>query len=390
MGKSRQQAAVKLIHAGGADLRSRFLRERQILASLNHANIARLLDAGHRSDGQPFLVMEYVDGVRIDVYAEKIGLTEKIRLFLEVCDAVAHAHRNLVIHRDLKPPNILITEGGEPKLLDFGIAKVLDSPDSTQTLERFLTPDYSSPEQVRGGVIGTSADVYSLGAVLYRLLAGVSPHQAPAMAAGMNWEKAVLEQQPKAPSEIRRDVPHDLDYIVLKALRKEPEERYGSVEQLAEDLLAFLESRPVRARAGGWYLARKFLERHKAPVAAVAAVFVVLAGGIVASTRQATRAAQAETAALMARDVAKAAQGSALVERDRAAAAETSVAIERDRAVAAERKAVAERDRAIAEKQRADTEAANAKAISGFLQYDFWHRRVPTRRPLPILGRTRI
>ena len=285
-GEVRQQAAVKLIQSGGVNLRERFLRERQILATLNHPYIARLLDAGHRADGQPFLVMEYIDGVPIDVFAENLPILDRVRLFRKVCDAVSHAHRNLVIHRDVKPSNILITATGDPKLLDFGIAKVLDISDHTQTVERFLTPGYSSPEQVSGGAIGTATDIYSLGAVLYRLLTGVSPHDPAAdstgaMASSDSWERIILEQEPKPPSAFNREGPRDLDFIAGKSLRKEPAERYSSVEQFSEDLGAFLESRPVRARtAGTWYRTRKFVRRNWVAVTVAALMAGALTAGL--------------------------------------------------------------------------------------------------------------
>jgi serine/threonine protein kinase len=178
-GEVTQQVAVKLLRPGAdsPELRQRFLAERQILASLSHPNIARLLDAGHREDGQPYLVMEYVEGTTIDVYAANLNIRQKVLLFLKVCTAVSHLHRNLVVHRDLKPANILVTPDGEPKILDFGIAKMLDvSNDTTATGMRMLTPDYASPEQVSGGVMTTATDVYSSGAVLYKLLSGSPPH----------------------------------------------------------------------------------------------------------------------------------------------------------------------------------------------------------------------
>jgi serine/threonine protein kinase len=178
-GEVEQRVAIKFVRSAAEEttFRDRFLRERQILASLSHPGIARLLDAGHTAGGQPYLVMEYIDGTPIDVYAETLDLRGKLRLFLLVCDAISYAHRNLVIHRDLKPSNILVEAGGQPKLLDFGIARILDEQtDRNLTKELLLTPDYASPEQVRGAAHTTATDVYSLAAVLYRLLTGRSPH----------------------------------------------------------------------------------------------------------------------------------------------------------------------------------------------------------------------
>jgi serine/threonine protein kinase len=267
-GELEQRVAIKFLRTG-ADLpsfRQRFLRERQILASLNHPGIARLLDAGH-TGGHPYLVMEYVDGTRIDEYVSGLDTHDILTVFLRVCEAVSYAHRNLIIHRDLKPSNILIDSAGQPKLLDFGIAKILDAPEETRTTDRLLTPEYASPEQVRGEAQATTTDVYSLGAVLYRLLTGQSPHApAPAQA---------------------QQLPKDLEFIVGKAMRNEKEERYPSVEALSEDVLAFLEVRPVRARRGNaWYVTRMFMRRYWLPVAAAALAVVGIAGGAIVAERE--------------------------------------------------------------------------------------------------------
>jgi serine/threonine protein kinase len=287
-GEVTQRVAVKLLQPGAGDpLHERFLQERQILASLAHPNIARLLDAGHLDNGQPFLAMEYVDGKRIDVFAEGFGLRQKIGLFLKVCGAVGYLHRNLVVHRDLKPANILVTTEGEPKLLDFGIAKMLDlATDSTMTGMRMLTPDYASPEQVTGGRISTATDIYSLGAVLYRLLTGKPPHEfeehSPHAIVSVVTTREVTRPSKRAP-----ELKGDLEFILLKALRKDPQERYATVEQFAEDLQAFLESRAVRARSGNaWYRTRKFVRRYWAPVTAAALVIASLSVGLYIANRQ--------------------------------------------------------------------------------------------------------
>lgn len=287
-GEVSQRVAVKLLRPGADDptLRRRFLEERQILATLSHPNIARLLDAGHRN-GQPYLVMEYVEGKPIDVYAAGLNLRGKIALFLKVCAAVGYLHRNLVVHRDLKPQNILVTPDGEPKLLDFGIAKILDlNSDSTVTGMQMLTPDYASPEQVTGGVATTATDVYSLGAVLYKLLTGASPHrfESDSMEAIVT---AICKGRITPPSKLKPPLNGDLDMILLKALRKEPEERYSSIEQFAEDLNHYLESRPIAARKGeAWYRTRKFLRRHWMPVAVAVLVTGSLATGLYIANRQ--------------------------------------------------------------------------------------------------------
>jgi serine/threonine protein kinase len=288
-GEVKQRAAIKFLRYSGEDaaFRDRFLQERQILATLNHPGIARLIDAGHTEDGQLYLVMEYVEGEPIDVYAAKLDLRDTLKLFVQVCDAVSHAHRNLIVHRDLKPSNILVKADGHPKLLDFGIAKILEAGASqTQTRESLLTPDYASPEQQRGAAHTTATDVYSLGAVLYKLLTGSSPNSATTQAksAATSVAGTKLAQRP---SRVNPKVPRDLDFIVGKSLRQEPEERYSTVEALADDLRAFLESRPVRARAGDrWYRVRKFARLYWVPVAATAVVIASLAAGLYIANRE--------------------------------------------------------------------------------------------------------
>jgi tetratricopeptide (TPR) repeat protein len=286
-GELEQRVAIKFVPAApnSAVSRDRFLRERQILAPLKHPGIAQLLDAGQTTGGQPYLVMDYVEGTPIDVYAEPLSLRQTLDLFLQVCDAVAYAHRSLVIHRDIKPSNILVDTLGHPKLLDFGIARLLDATaDPSVTRERLLTPEYASPEQVRGEAHTTATDVYSLGAVLYRLLTGQSPH---AVVAGEPIEATICSRQPPPPSFLRATIPRDLDYVALKALSKEPEERYPSVDAFADDVCAFLAARPVRARSASvWYWTRKFLRRQWLPVSAVAAVIASLSAGMMIANRQ--------------------------------------------------------------------------------------------------------
>jgi tetratricopeptide (TPR) repeat protein/tRNA A-37 threonylcarbamoyl transferase component Bud32 len=288
-GEVAQRVAVKFLRPGADDpqLRLRFLAERQILASLSHPNIARLLDAGHREDGQPYLVMEYVAGKAIDVYTSGLGIRPKIDLFLKVCSAVGYLHRNLVVHRDLKPANILVTGEREPKLLDFGIAKMLDiTTDSTVTVMRMLTPDYASPEQVDGGLVSTATDIYSMGAVLYKLLTGRSPHQFDGDSARAI-ALAISSGSITPPAKLAPALKGDLEFIVLKALRPEPQERYATIEQLAEDLENYLESRPIRARKGdAWYRARKLLRRYWLPVAATILAVTGLSAGVLVANHQ--------------------------------------------------------------------------------------------------------
>ena len=278
-GEVEQQVAIKVVRGGPGlpGFQRRFLEERRILASLNHPGIARLLDAGHTGDGKPYLVMEYIDGVAIDAYCSKLDLRSTLNLFLLVSEAVSYAHRNLIIHRDLKPSNILIDPSGQPKLLDFGIAKIVDDAEATRTLIRVLTPEYASPEQMRGEARSTATDIYSLGAVLYKLLTGTAPNPPDSA------EKSVIVPA----SRIQPDIPRDIDFILRKALRDEPEERYASAEALAADIRAFLESRPVRARAGNaWYRARKFLRRYWVPVTAGAVALTGLSVGLYVANRE--------------------------------------------------------------------------------------------------------
>jgi tetratricopeptide (TPR) repeat protein len=280
--------AVKLVKRGmDTDMiLRRFESERRILAGLDHSNIARVLDGGSTEDGLPYFVMELIIGEHLLDYCQKRNLDTagRLGLFRQVCSAVTYAHQRLVIHRDIKPANILVTDGGVPKLLDFGLAKMLaGEPDTeaqrTETALRVLTPEYASPEQVLGQEITTSSDVYSLGVVLYELLTGQRLYRlktrTPEEITG-----AVLSQQPEKPSANARLHP-DLDDIVLTALRKEPERRYASAEQLDEDIRRHLEGLPVKARPDSFgYRTGKFVKRHKAGVAASALVAASLVGGL--------------------------------------------------------------------------------------------------------------
>jgi serine/threonine protein kinase len=323
-GQYEMKVAIKLVR-GGYDtefILERFRHERQILAGLDHPNIARLLDGGTTGDGIPYLVMELVEGAPIDSYcdAHKLTVTERLQLFRQVCSAVQYAHQHLVIHRDIKPGNILVTGDGAPKLLDFGIAKILDVSGSTEaTVVRPMTPEYASPEQIRGEPITTATDVYSLGVVLYQLLTGRSPYRVETRTPA-ELAEAITHSDPERPStsvqrtesilragelceltpenvsstreasplRLQRRLRGDIDFILLKALRKEPTLRYASVERFAEDIRNHLEGLPVSARKGTWsYRAGKFVRRHRASVTAAALVLVTLIGGIVATLRQA-------------------------------------------------------------------------------------------------------
>ena len=275
----------------------RFLLERDILARLDHPNITRLLDAGFAGGHEPYLVMEWVEGKRIDEHVRESGLDlgAILRLFRQVCAAVEYAHRQLVIHKDLKPSNIFVT-GGQAKLLDFGVAKLLDparaANDLTAPMSRILTPDYSSPEQLRGEPVTTLTDVYSLGVALYELLAGKRPFEFGNKTFGQIVEQAGRVQPPK-PSSVRRELPHEIDAIVFKAMAPDPAERYGSAAEMAADLDNFLEGRPVKARpASAWYVARKFVRRNWLAVAAAAAAMTLISGSAIVAIRQRNKAEQ--------------------------------------------------------------------------------------------------
>jgi len=308
----RKTVALKLVRGGRQSdyFQRRFRQERQILASFQHPNVATVLDGGTTEDGQPYLVMEYVEGQPITHFcsAQEMGTRERLVLFRTVCGAVQYAHQNLVVHRDIKPANVLVDGHGVAKLLDFGIAKLLASgvdPDlaPTATVLPMMTPEYASPEQVRGQPVTTASDVYSLGVLLYELLAGQRPYevQTDSLEAIV---QAVCLTEPKAPSEAVAERPEtagppgprppaselrgDLDTIVLKALRKEPERRYRTAHELSEDLRRHLEGLPVTARADTiGYRAGKFVRRHRTAVAAASLVSASLVIGIVTTTRQA-------------------------------------------------------------------------------------------------------
>jgi tetratricopeptide (TPR) repeat protein/tRNA A-37 threonylcarbamoyl transferase component Bud32 len=340
----RKQVAIKLLHGSmqSEEMRRRFRMERQVLADLEHPNIARLLDGGETEQGDPYIVLEYVrEGIPIHRYCDekRLGLEERLRLFRVVCTAVQYAHQHLVVHRDLKPGNMLVTPEGEVKLLDFGIAKLLfpqfggEDIARTETGLQAMTPEFASPEQIRGQPISVASDVYTLGVVLYQLLTGELPFGTRAN--GLPELVAeVCEREPRRPSSavedpapppdgigrrepgivqaegrrrLARRLAGDLDNIILMALRKEPGRRYASVDQLSEDLRRFLEGLPVMARpATAGYRAAKFVQRNKRGVAAAALILMTLVGGIVATAREARKAEEqrvlAEQMALLAKE----------------------------------------------------------------------------------------
>lgn len=328
------RVAIKLIKRGmdtGIVLK-RFVQERQILAGLEHPNIARFLDGGSTSDGRPYVVMEYVEGLPIRRYAEEnaLSINEILELFRKVCAAVSFAHQNLIVHRDLKPSNILVGENGEPKLLDFGIAKLLnpdwsaDTAEATATMFRVMTPEYASPEQIRGATVTTASDVYSLGVVLYELLTGKRPFKIDSHSPDEIARQVLTVDPPRPSSVIEQDSPSvnatdadksrktkpdhlkfeildlrsrsrllrgDLDNIILKALQKEPERRYASVQEFSEDIRRHLDGLPVSATADTFsYRAAKFVRRHAAGVGAAVAVGVILIAATSVTAYQAYRA----------------------------------------------------------------------------------------------------
>ncbi len=333
-GQFEQRAALKLLRRDldTEDARRRFLAERQILARVSHPNIARLLDGGVTPDARPYFVMEHVEGVAIDVYCDEhlLAISERLRLFRTVCSAVHYAHRHLIVHRDLKPSNVLVTADGTVKLVDFGIAKLLDaesldsSVPQTQTGLRMMTPEYASPEQVRGDPVTTASDVYQLGVLLFELLTGHRPYRLRRRSL-LEMERVITETDPERPStaidradadesidaplrvtpelvsrargttieKLRRRLSGDLDNIVLMAMRREPERRYESAQQLAEDVRRHQEAVPVIARPDTvGYLASRFIRRHKLGVATTAAGVLTAIGFAVVMGVQAERTAR--------------------------------------------------------------------------------------------------
>jgi serine/threonine protein kinase len=325
----KKEVAIKLVRTGqdSTYVVARFKNERQVLANLDHPNIARLLDGGTTEDGVPYFVMELIEGQPLSEYCDqhKLNTTDRLKLFLQVCSAVQYAHQRLIVHRDLKPSNILVTTDGTPKLLDFGIAKILnpgpsvETSDATMSMFRLLTPAYASPEQIKGKAITTASDVYSLGILLYECLTGHRPYAASARTPH-EISRAVSEIEPEKPSTVIRRTEQrttddgtiaitpasvsvqrdgtpdklgkrlrgDLDNIVLMALRKEPQRRYASAEQFAEDIRRHLHNLPVIARRDTIpYRASKFIARHKLGIAAAAIVASVLMLGIIITMREA-------------------------------------------------------------------------------------------------------
>jgi len=379
----RRLVALKVIKPGLAagERLWRFQHEAQALGRLQHPGIAQIYEASTADTGfgpQPYFAMELIRGLPLHEHARANSLTarQRLALMVKICGAVNHAHQRGLIHRDLKPGNILVDETGQPKILDFGVARVTGS-DEQATRQTDLgqlvgTLAYMSPEQVMADPLemDTRSDVYSLGVILYELLAGRLPYNVNHRPLHVTVQ-TIREDDPAPLSSIDRHFRGDVETIVGKALEKDKTRRYASAADLGADIGRYLEDEPIAARPpSSAYQLRKFARRHKALVAGVAAVFVVLAGGAAVSTSQAIRANRAGLAALTERDRASANQRAATEERDRALNAEASAKSERNRAVAAEAQVVQQRDRVLLEKKRADDQAATAQAVNDFLQND--------------------
>jgi hypothetical protein len=379
----RRIVALKVIRPGLAtpERLRRFKHESQALGRLQHSGIAQIFESGTADTGygpQPYFAMELIRGPSLAEYSEahRLDTRQRLELMVKVCDAVHHAHQRGLIHRDLKPANILVDETGQPKILDFGVARLAERDEratqQTELGELVGTLAYMSPEQVLGDAleVDTRSDVYSLAVILYELLSGRLPYD-------LNFRQlhlavqTIQEQDPTSLSSIRRDYRGDIETIVGKALEKDKARRYASAADLAADIQRYLYDEPIAARppTAGYQL-QKFARRHRTLVGGVAAVFVVLMAGIAVSTSEAIRANRAGQAALAERDRAAAAEQEARQERDRALQAQRTATNERNRAVAAEAGALQERNHALTEKRRADDESAAAKAINNFLQQD--------------------
>ena len=411
----QQQVAIKLLktESHNPDIAQRLRHERQILADLNHPNIARLLDGGTTDSGQPYLVMEYIEGVPIDAYCQQqqLSLRVRLQLFRQVCAAVQYAHQHLIIHRDLKPANILVTADGTPKLLDFGIAKLLQ-PDlsqsyQTQAGQTPMTPAYASPEQVRSEKLTTTSDVYSLGVVLYELLAGRSPYQLTTNTFG-ELAKAICEQEPTRPSQSAKSevgnqksegkrkfafqpttdhrppttaLRGDLDSIVLMALRKEPTARYSSVEQFSADIQRYLDGLPTLARKGTFtYRAVKYIRRYKVPVAAAVLILLSLLSGMGATSRQA-QIARAEQFKAEAQRI-RAEQALAVADEQRRRAEQALAAVEAERARAEHALTTAEQRRQQADAARTEANQQRAAAETQRLAAEAERNVAQTQRQL--------
>jgi non-specific serine/threonine protein kinase/serine/threonine-protein kinase len=384
----RRRVALKVIKPGlaSSQMLRRFEQESQALGRLHHPGIAQIYDAGAADSGsgpQPYFAMELIQGLPLGEYADShlLNARQRLELIAEVCEAVHHAHQRGIIHRDLKPGNILVDETGQPKVLDFGVARATDA-DAQATRQTDLgqlvgTLAYMSPEQVVGDPLefDTRSDIYSLGVILFELLAGSLPYLITgSLSLAL---QTIRERDPARLSSFSHLYRGDIETIVSKALEKDKTRRYGSTADLAADIQRYLDNEPIIARrSSATYYMRKFARRHTGLVGGAATAVLILIAGVVASTSEAARARRAEQEALQRRDAAFAAQQAARKERETAQTA-------RDRAVGAEQATRAERDRALAEQKRADIEAATAKAVSDFLRNDLLSQASPWQQSRP-------
>jgi serine/threonine protein kinase len=374
-GTAAQRYAIKILSWWSHGQMRRFRQEQSILSRLEHPNIARLIESGLAQGTQPYFVMEYVDGRPIHKFCNEHGYSteDRLKLFRQLCGALRYLHQNMVVHRDLKPSNVLVTTGGVVKLLDFGIAKPLpgyDGADSlTQTMAGLMTPDYASPEQIRGEPTSTLTDVYALGVLLYELLTGVRPFEDPSTQMHSKLRR-ICEEEPEKPSsaasrqqpvtrnKVVQQLRGELDNIVLKAMQKEPARRYGSVEQLDEDLRRYLHGLPVLTQNDSvFYRARKFVVRHRVGVAAAAAIFMLLSGGIVATATE---------AAIAGRERARAQEQARSAERAKAAAEIQTQKAEQERLRAEQEATEAKRQKENAERRLSQIQQVARTAVRAY------------------------
>ena len=367
--------AIKIVSGGlvlSETALDAFRRERQILAQLEHPHIARLLDGGSTEDGLLYLIMEFVAGQPLDVYVEqsKPGVEGILKLFIDVASAVSFAHRNLVVHRDLKPSNIMVTADGDVKLLDFGIAKVLTpNREATATVAVRLTPEFASPEQIRGESISTASDVYSLGVVLFHVLTGgARPYRATSEAVPDVLQAVLDSEVPRpstvAPTAVAKKLRGDLDTIVLKAMAKEPSRRYVSVDQMREDLERHMSGRPIHAQADNWsYRAGKFIRRNRLAVSAAALIAVSVGAGVLGTLQQGRIAQEQRAEAVAARELAEEQKKTAEAQRQLAIAAQRQADAQRQ---LAEGKAA----EALVERARADVRYQSVRSLATAVLFD--------------------
>jgi len=371
-----QRVAIKLLQQSisSPEMEKRFRSERQILASLNHPGVARLLDGGVTPTGLHYLVLEFVEGEPVDRYCDEnhLDLRERLRLFLKIAEAVQASHQKLVLHLDLKPANILVTREGEPRLLDFGIARLLADGDVTQPSQMLMTPRYASPEQVKGGPLGVGSDVFSLSTLLYYLLTGRLPYPMEA-ASPLEAARMIVEEEPELPSKradasLAAGLRGDLDTILLTGLRKDVSRRYPTIAALSTDITNYLEARPVLAHKDSFaYRASKFFQRHRLAVVGTAVASVLIVASVAAVAYSAVearrqRASALASAAVARRETTRAEAAASEAEQQRTSAQRSATLAERERNSAQKSAALALREQATAERERASAERDRASA----------------------------